>query len=210
MLGGWSKLKTPAQYLQIDPSKASHQVPSKGKCRLQLKTLKIKGFKSFADPTTIEFDQGVTAVVGPNGSGKSNVIEAIRWVMGEQSAKSLRGGRMDDIIFSGTDQRKPMNIAQVTLTLDNSTGFLPIDYQEVSISRRLNRNGQSDYQINQQDCRLKDIVDLFLDSGLGKESFSIISQGEVESIFNAKPEDRRAIFEAVSYTHLTLPTSDLV
>ena len=196
MLEGLVKEKNQSITEKLNPSKASHyQAPSKGKYRLQLKRLKIKGFKSFADPTTIEFDQGVTAVVGPNGSGKSNVIEAIRWVMGEQSAKSLRGGRMDDIIFSGTDQRKPMNIAQVTLTLDNSTGFLPIDYQEVSISRRLNRNGQSDYQINQQDCRLKDIVDLFLDSGLGKESFSIISQGEVESIFNAKPEDRRAIFE---------------
>lgn len=162
---------------------------------MQLKTLKVKGFKSFADPTTIEFNEGVTAVVGPNGSGKSNVIEAIRWVMGEQSAKSLRGGRMNDVIFSGTNKRKPMNIAQVTLTLDNSTGFLPIDFDEVSISRRLNRNGESDYAINNQSCRLKDIVDLFMDSGLGKESFSIISQGQVEAIFNSKPEERRAIFE---------------
>lgn len=162
---------------------------------MQLKTLKVKGFKSFADPTIIEFNKGVTAVVGPNGSGKSNVIEAIRWVMGEQSAKSLRGGRMNDVIFSGTSKRKPMNIAEVTLILDNSTGFLPIDFNEVSISRRLNRNGDSDYFINKQACRLKDIVELFMDSGLGKESFSIISQGQVESIFNSKPEDRRAIFE---------------
>lgn len=162
---------------------------------MQLKTLKVKGFKSFADPTTIEFNEGVTAVVGPNGSGKSNVIEAIRWVMGEQSAKSLRGGRMNDVIFSGTSKRKPMNIAEVTLVLDNSTGFLPIDFDEVSISRRLNRNGESDYFINKQACRLKDIVELFMDSGLGKESFSIISQGQVEAIFNSKPEDRRAIFE---------------
>lgn len=162
---------------------------------MQLKTLKIKGFKSFADPTTIEFNEGVTAVVGPNGSGKSNVIEAIRWVMGEQSAKSLRGGRMNDVIFSGTSSRKPMNIAEVTLTLDNSTGFLPIDFDEVSITRRLNRSGESDYMINKQSCRLKDIVELFMDSGLGKESFSIISQGQVEAIFNSKPEDRRAIFE---------------
>lgn len=162
---------------------------------MQLKTLKVKGFKSFADPTIIEFNKGVTAVVGPNGSGKSNVIEAIRWVMGEQSAKSLRGGRMNDVIFSGTSKRKPMNIAEVTLILDNSTGFLPIDFDEVSISRRLNRNGDSDYFINKQACRLKDIVELFMDSGLGKESFSIISQGQVEAIFNSKPEDRRAIFE---------------
>lgn len=138
---------------------------------MQLKTLKVKGFKSFADPTIIEFNKGVTAVVGPNGSGKSNVIEAIRWVMGEQSAKSLRGGRMNDVIFSGTSKRKPMNIAEVTLILDNSTGFLPIDFDEVSISRRLNRNGDSDYFINKQACRLKDIVELFMDSGLGKESF---------------------------------------
>ena len=162
---------------------------------MQLKTLKIKGFKSFADPTTIQFGAGVTAVVGPNGSGKSNVIEAIRWVMGEQSAKSLRGGRMNDVIFSGTNERKAMNQAEVTLTLDNSTGFLPIEADEVSISRRLGRDGTSDYFINKQNCRLKDVVELFMDSGLGKESFSIISQGQVESIFNSKPEDRRAIFE---------------
>lgn len=162
---------------------------------MQLKTLKIKGFKSFADPTTIQFGAGVTAVVGPNGSGKSNVIEAIRWVMGEQSAKSLRGGRMNDVIFSGTNDRKAMNQAEVTLTLDNSTGFLPIEADEVSISRRLGRDGTSDYFINKQNCRLKDVVELFMDSGLGKESFSVISQGQVESIFNSKPEDRRAIFE---------------
>lgn len=162
---------------------------------MQLKTLKIKGFKSFADPTTIQFGAGVTAVVGPNGSGKSNVIEAIRWVMGEQSAKSLRGGRMNDVIFSGTNERKAMNQAEVTLTLDNSTGFLSIEADEVSISRRLGRDGTSDYFINKQNCRLKDVVELFMDSGLGKESFSVISQGQVESIFNSKPEDRRAIFE---------------
>ena len=120
---------------------------------MQLKTLKIKGFKSFADPTTIQFGAGVTAVVGPNGSGKSNVIEAIRWVMGEQSAKSLRGGRMNDVIFSGTNERKAMNQAEVTLTLDNSTGFLPIEADEVSISRRLGRDGTSDYFINKQNCK---------------------------------------------------------
>lgn len=162
---------------------------------MQLKRLELKGFKSFADKTTLEFNDGVTAVVGPNGSGKSNIIEAIRWVMGEQSAKNLRGGRMHDIIFSGTDSRKSVNIAEVTLILDNQDGFLPVDFEEVSVTRRINRNGESDYFMNKQTCRLKDIVDLFMDSGLGKESFSIISQGQVEAIFNSKAEDRRSIFE---------------
>ncbi|MFC6464498.1 chromosome segregation protein SMC [Marinilactibacillus sp. GCM10026970] len=162
---------------------------------MQLKKLELKGFKSFADKTTLDFNDGVTAVVGPNGSGKSNIIEAIRWVMGEQSAKNLRGGRMHDIIFSGTDSRKSINIAEVTLVLDNQDGFLPVDFEEVSVTRRINRNGESDYLLNKQPCRLKDIVDLFMDSGLGKESFSIISQGQVEAIFNSKAEDRRSIFE---------------
>ncbi|MCC5890627.1 MAG: AAA family ATPase, partial [Alkalibacterium sp.] len=162
---------------------------------MQLKRLEIKGFKSFADKTILDFTDGITAVVGPNGSGKSNIIEAIRWVMGEQSAKTLRGGRMHDVIFSGTDSRKAVNIAEVTLVLDNQDGFLPVDFEEVSVTRRINRNGDSDYLINKESCRLKDIVDLFMDSGLGKESFSIISQGQVEAIFNSKAEDRRAIFE---------------
>lgn len=162
---------------------------------MQLKRLEIKGFKSFADKTVLDFTKGITAVVGPNGSGKSNIIEAIRWVMGEQSAKTLRGGRMHDVIFSGTDLRKSINIAEVTLVLDNQDGFLPVEFEEVSVTRRINRNGDSDYLINKENCRLKDIVDLFMDSGLGKESFSIISQGQVEAIFNSKAEDRRAIFE---------------
>ncbi|MFL2132683.1 chromosome segregation protein SMC [Desemzia sp. FAM 24101] len=162
---------------------------------MQLKKIDISGFKSFAAKTTIEFNEGVTAVVGPNGSGKSNIIEAIRWVMGEQSAKSLRGGKMNDIIFAGSDSRKPVNRAEVTLVLDNQDQFLPLDFSEVSITRCLNRSGDSEFYINKQACRLKDIVDLFMDSGLGRESFSIISQGKVESIFNSKPEDRRAIFE---------------
>ncbi|MCC5895567.1 MAG: chromosome segregation protein SMC [Alkalibacterium sp.] len=162
---------------------------------MQLKRLEIKGFKSFADKTVLDFTDGITAVVGPNGSGKSNIIEAIRWVMGEQSAKTLRGGRMHDVIFSGTDLRKSINIAEVTLVLDNQDGFLPVEFEEVSITRRINRNGDSDYLINKENVRMKDIVDLFMDSGLGKESFSIISQGQVEAIFNSKAEDRRAIFE---------------
>nr|WP_249316683.1 chromosome segregation protein SMC [Bacillus sp. FJAT-50079] len=155
----------------------------------------IIGFKSFAEKTNIEFVPGVTAVVGPNGSGKSNVTDAIRWVLGEQSAKSLRGGKMEDVIFAGSDSRKQLNYAEVTLTLNNEDGALPIEYNEVSVTRRVFRSGESEYLLNRQSCRLKDIVDLFMDSGLGKEAFSIISQGKVEEILNSKPEERRTIFE---------------
>ncbi|MDO5742714.1 MAG: AAA family ATPase, partial [Vagococcus sp.] len=162
---------------------------------MYLKKMEIAGFKSFAERTTIEFDQGLTAVVGPNGSGKSNITDAIRWVLGEQSAKNLRGGKMPDVIFSGTQKRSPLNIAEVTLVLDNESGYLPVAYSEISVTRRLSRSGESDFFLNKQRCRLKDIVELFMDSGLGKESFSIISQGKVESIFNSKPEERRGIFE---------------
>lgn len=162
---------------------------------MYLKKLELSGFKSFADRTVIEFDQGLTAVVGPNGSGKSNITEAIRWVLGEQSAKNLRGGKMPDIIFAGTAIRKPLNIAEVTVVLDNEERFLPLDFSEISVTRRLHRSGESEFFINKQACRLKDIIELFMDSGLGKESFSIISQGKVEAIFNSKPEDRRGIFE---------------
>ncbi|EOL45436.1 chromosome segregation protein SMC [Enterococcus phoeniculicola] len=162
---------------------------------MYLKRLEIAGFKSFADRTVIDFENSVTAVVGPNGSGKSNITEAVRWVLGEQSAKSLRGGKMPDIIFAGSDSRKQLNIAEVTVILDNSDHYLPLDFNEISVTRRYNRNGDSDFFINKQSCRLKDIQDLFMDSGLGKESFSIISQGKVEAIFSSKPEDRRGIFE---------------
>lgn len=160
-----------------------------------LKRLDIIGFKSFADRIGVDFVQGVTAVVGPNGSGKSNITDAIRWVLGEQSAKSLRGSKMEDIIFAGSDTRKPLNYAEVTLTLDNQDEGLSIDYNEVSVTRRVTRSGDSEYLINKQPCRLKDIVDLFMDSGLGREAFSIISQGKVEEILNSKAEDRRTIFE---------------
>ncbi|MEK3887006.1 chromosome segregation protein SMC [Bacillus sp. FSL K6-3431] len=160
-----------------------------------LKQLDIIGFKSFAEKTNVEFVPGVTAVVGPNGSGKSNITDAIRWVLGEQSAKSLRGGKMEDVIFAGSDSRKRLNFAEVTLTLNNEDGALPIEYNEVSITRRVFRTGDSEYLLNKQQCRLKDIVDLFMDSGLGKEAFSIISQGKVEEILNSKAEDRRTIFE---------------
>ena len=160
-----------------------------------LKRLDIIGFKSFADRISVDFVPGITAVVGPNGSGKSNITDAIRWVLGEQSAKSLRGSKMEDIIFAGSDSRKPLNIAEVTLTLDNQDQGLAIDYNEVSVTRRVSRSGDSDFFINKQPCRLKDIIDLFMDSGLGREAFSIISQGKVEEILNSKAEDRRMIFE---------------
>lgn len=162
---------------------------------MYLKRIEIAGFKSFADKTIIEFENSVTAVVGPNGSGKSNITEAIRWVLGEQSAKSLRGGKMPDIIFAGSDSRKQLNVAEVTVVLDNSDHYLPLEYSEISVTRRYRRTGESDFFINKQPCRLKDIQELFMDSGLGKESFSIISQGKVEAIFSSKPEDRRGIFE---------------
>lgn len=162
---------------------------------MYLSRVEMTGFKSFADKTVIEFDQGLTAVVGPNGSGKSNLSEAIRWVLGEQSAKSLRGSRMEDVIFNGTPHRKPVNLAKVTLVLNNEDRYLDLDFSEISISRSYHRNGDSRYTINNETCRLKDIVDLLLDSGLGKNSFSIISQGQVEQIFLNKPEERRTIFE---------------
>ncbi|AYC29214.1 chromosome segregation protein SMC [Paenisporosarcina cavernae] len=160
-----------------------------------LKRLEVIGFKSFADRIGIDFVPGVTAVVGPNGSGKSNVTDAIRWVLGEQSAKSLRGAKMEDVIFAGSDSRKPLNFAEVTLVLDNSDQRIPLDFHEISVTRRVFRSGDSEYQINKQSCRLKDITDLFMDSGLGKEAFSIISQGRVDEILNSKAEDRRSIFE---------------
>ena len=162
---------------------------------MYLKRLEVLGFKSFAERIKVDFVPGVTAVVGPNGSGKSNITDSIRWVLGEQSAKSLRGSKMEDIIFAGSDSRKPLNIAEVTLTLDNSNRILPIDYMEVSVTRRVYRSGESEFLINNQSCRLKDIVDLFMDSGLGKEAFSIISQGKVEEILSSKAEERRSIFE---------------
>ena len=160
-----------------------------------LKRLEVVGFKSFAERIGIDFVPGVTAVVGPNGSGKSNVIDAIRWVLGEQSAKSLRGAKMEDVIFSGSESRKALNFAEVTLVLDNEDTRIAIPYTEISVTRRVYRSGDSEYLLNNQQCRLKDITDLFMDSGLGKEAFSIISQGRVDEILNSRPEDRRSIFE---------------
>lgn len=160
-----------------------------------LKRLEIIGFKSFAERIGIDFVPGVTAVVGPNGSGKSNITDAIRWVLGEQSAKSLRGSKMEDVIFAGSDSRKPLNFAEVTLVLDNSQNLFPLEYTEISVSRRVFRSGESAYLLNGQQCRLKDINDVFMDSGLGKEAFSIISQGRIDEILNSRPEERRTIFD---------------
>ena len=160
-----------------------------------LKSLEIRGFKSFADKTELKFKQGITAVVGPNGSGKSNVSDSVRWVLGEQSAKILRGTKMEDVIFSGTDYRKPLGLAQVSLTLDNTTGELPIEYNDVKITRRVFRSGDSEYLINNTPCKLKDIVNLFMDTGIGKEGYSLIGQGKIDAILNGKNEDRRALLE---------------
>ena len=162
---------------------------------MYLKEIEIQGFKSFADKTKVVFDQGVTAVVGPNGSGKSNITESLRWALGESSVKSLRGGKMPDVIFAGTESRKPLNYASVVVTLDNNDGFIKDAGQEIRVERHIYRSGDSEYKINGKKVRLRDIHDLFLDTGLGRDSFSIISQGKVEEIFNSKPEERRVIFE---------------
>ena len=162
---------------------------------MYLKEIEIQGFKSFAVKTKVVFDQGVTAVVGPNGSGKSNITESLRWALGESSVKSLRGGKMPDVIFAGTESRKPLNYASVVVTLDNQDGFIKDAGQEIKVERHIYRTGDSEYKIDGKKVRLRDIHDLFLDTGLGRDSFSIISQGKVEEIFNSKPEERRAIFE---------------
>ncbi|MGO6296897.1 chromosome segregation protein SMC [Streptococcus pneumoniae] len=162
---------------------------------MYLKEIEIQGFKSFADKTKVVFDQGVTAVVGPNGSGKSNITESLRWALGESSVKSLRGGKMPDVIFAGTESRKPLNYASVVVTLDNNDGFIKDAGQEIRVERHIYRSGDSEYKIDGKKVRLRDIHDLFLDTGLGRDSFSIISQGKVEEIFNSKPEERRSIFE---------------
>lgn len=165
---------------------------------MYLKELALSGFKSFAVPTELVFVSGLTAVVGPNGSGKSNIADAIRWVLGEQSARTLRGGKMEDVIFSGSDSRHAVNYTEVSLTLDNSDNSLPLPFSEVSITRRLYRSGESEYFINRQPCRLKDITELLLDTGLEKESFAIIGQGQIDNILSTKAEDRRGIFESAS------------
>jgi chromosome segregation protein len=162
---------------------------------VHLKSLTVKGFKSFASATTLVLEPGITCVVGPNGSGKSNVVDAIAWVLGEQGAKSLRGGKMEDVIFAGTSGRAPLGRAEVTLTIDNSDGALPIEYTEVSITRRMYRSGESEYEINGNHCRLLDIQELLSDSGIGREMHVIVGQGQLDTVLHAKPEDRRAFIE---------------
>jgi chromosome segregation protein len=163
-----------------------------------LKRLELHGFKSFADKTELAFVPGITAVVGPNGSGKSNISDSVRWVLGEQSAKSLRGGNMADVIFAGSSARKPVNFGEVSLTLDNKDQRLPVAYEEVTVTRRIHRTGESEYFINKQACRLRDIMELFMDTGVGKEAYSIIGQGRIEEILSTRSEDRRGIFEEAS------------
>jgi chromosome segregation protein len=160
-----------------------------------LKSLTLKGFKSFASPTTLRFEPGITAVVGPNGSGKSNVVDALAWVMGEQGAKTLRGGKMEDVIFAGTSSRAPLGRAEVTVTIDNSDNALPIEYSEVSITRRMFRDGASEYEINGASCRLMDVQELLSDSGIGREMHVIVGQGKLDEILQSRPEDRRAFIE---------------
>lgn len=162
---------------------------------MYLKSLTLKGFKSFASPTTLRFEPGITAVVGPNGSGKSNVVDALAWVMGEQGAKTLRGGKMEDVIFAGTSSRAPLGRAEVTVTIDNSDNALPIEYSEVSITRRMFRDGASEYEINGASCRLMDVQELLSDSGIGREMHVIVGQGKLDEILQSRPEDRRAFIE---------------
>ena len=162
---------------------------------MHLKSLTLKGFKSFASATTLRFEPGITAVVGPNGSGKSNVVDAIAWVLGEQGAKALRGGKMEDVIFAGTSGRPPLGRAEVTLTIDNTDGALPIAYAEVSITRRMFRDGASEYEINGETARLLDIQELLSDSGIGREMHVIVGQGQLDSVLSARPEDRRGFIE---------------
>ena len=162
---------------------------------MYLKNIEVQGFKSFAQKINFEFHNGITGIVGPNGSGKSNVGDAVRWVLGEQSAKSLRGGNMQDVIFSGTETRKPLSFASVAITLDNSDHKLPVDFNEVTVTRRLYRSGESEYRINGSACRLKDINEMFYDTGIGREGYSIIGQGQVDKILSGKPEERRELFD---------------
>ena len=162
---------------------------------MYLKRLEMQGFKSFADKTVLEFMPGITSVIGPNGSGKSNISDAIRWILGEQSMKSLRGAKTQDIIFAGTQNRKSLGFAEASLVFDNIDGALPIEYSEVTVTRKIYRRGETGYYINKVPCRLKDIVELFMDTGIGRDGYSIIGQGKIDEILSNKSEDRRHIFE---------------
>ncbi len=165
---------------------------------MQIKKMEVQGFKSFADKTVVEFPDGVTAIVGPNGSGKSNISDAVRWVLGEQSTKNLRSSKMEEVIFAGTENRKKVGFAEVKLYIDNEDGELPVEYSEVVVTRRLFRSGDSTYLINDAECRLKDVQELFLDTGIGKDGYSLIGQGKIDEIISSKSDERRAIFEEAS------------
>ena len=162
---------------------------------MYLKSIEVQGFKSFANKIVFDFHNGITGIVGPNGSGKSNVADAVRWVLGEQRVKQLRGGNMQDVIFSGTENRKPLSYASVAITLDNSDHQLAVDFEEVTVTRKLYRSGESEYLLNGSTCRLKDINELFYDTGIGKEGYSIIGQGQIDKILSGKPEERRELFD---------------
>ena len=165
---------------------------------MYLKSIEIHGFKSFANKIVFQFHNGITGIVGPNGSGKSNVADAVRWVLGEQRIKQLRGASMQDVIFSGTETRKPLSYAYVAITLDNSDHQLAIDYDEVTVARRIYRSGESEYLINGTPCRLKDVNELFYDTGIGKEGYSIIGQGQIDRILSTKPEEARELHDSVA------------
>ena len=162
---------------------------------MYLKSIEVHGFKSFANKLIFEFHNGITGIVGPNGSGKSNVADAVRWVLGEQSAKQLRGANMQDVIFSGTQMRKPQSYAYVALTIANDDHKLNVPYEEVQVARRVYRSGESEYLLNGTSCRLKDVQELFFDTGIGKEGYSIIGQGQIDKILSGKPEERRELFD---------------
>ena len=162
---------------------------------MHLQSLELLGFKSFADKTILNFHEGITAIVGPNGCGKSNVLDAVRWVLGEQSAKSLRGEEMADVIFNGSDVRKPVGFAEVSVTFSDCAKELAIDWHDVRVTRRVYRDGNSEYLLNKTTCRLRDIQNLFADTGVGRAAYSMMEQGKIDMILSSRPEDRRAIFE---------------